>query len=316
MAELGVGNGGGVQHRDAIEARAGAHRVDDRPHGRPDLLVGIGRGEDRGAARRDRPCGGAVEGRRDVQAGEGLVDLRVGVLLAREADDDRGRQVLRERLEEAGGVQREALGEVHHQRPELLAHPAGVGEGGSLEQVLLVGPRRGEAGPDGPVEADHLGGAGRRAGQRIECGRRAVAQLPVGGHERGLGGGVLPDGLEEPGVGGQLGPHRRGQHRGGHRPLALGGKGARAEQLRQAERGEERDGGDPDPGPRDRPELPGGEQPAGGHADVVGRHDDRDELERVARLGGHDGGEDGLAGAEPGAARRRGDHATQARSRL
>ena len=86
-------------------------------------------------------------------------------------------------------------------------------------------------------------GAVARPGQRREGGGGEVAQLPVGAHERRLGGRVLGHGREQPGLGGQLGPHRRGQHRRGHRPPALPGQRGRAEQLGQPVGGEERDRG-------------------------------------------------------------------------
>ena len=193
------------------------------------------------------------------------------------------------RGQQPAGVLRDPLRQVQHERRRARPPAGSAAAGGRLEQVLLVGPRRGEAGPHGAVQADHLRRPRSGAGQRIEGGRRAVAQLPVGGHERRLGGRVLAHRREQAGVGRQLGPHRGGEHRGGHRAPAAGGERRGAEQLGQAVGGDEGDRGDADARPATGPSAAGGEQAAARHPDVVGRHHHGDRGQRIAALGLRDG---------------------------
>jgi hypothetical protein len=141
------------------------------------------------------------------------------------------------------------------------------------------------------VEADDVVRPAAVAGQGEESVLAHVGQLGEGGDQRGLGGGVLGDRTEDARVVPQGPAQRGGDDRRRHR--AATGRGQRwgPEQLGQPISGEERHGRHPGPGAR--PQPPGGQDPSGGHADVVAGHDDADRGQRIAALGG------GYGGAQP-----------------
>ena len=112
VGEARVGLGAGVQHRDAIEPGAGAHGVDDGPHGGAHLLVAVGRGDHQRAVGRDRRGIADRLGAVGVEpeTAQGVGDLGVGLRHAREPGDHRGGDVLGQRDEEAGAVLRRGAG--------------------------------------------------------------------------------------------------------------------------------------------------------------------------------------------------------------
>ncbi len=213
VGEAGIGLGTGVQHRDPIEPGAAAHGRDDRAHRRSHLFVAVGRGEHGGALggdRRDLAHRALVRGR-DPEPPQRSEHLGVGGLVADDGRDDRGGEVIAKGREQRCAVLGDALGQVDDERPELCGRGRAHLGGGREQEVFLVVPRRLEASARRRVQAHDLPGAVARSGQRREGGGGEVAQLPVGAHERCFGGRVLRHGCEQPGLGGQLGAHRRGQ---------------------------------------------------------------------------------------------------------
>ena len=97
VGEAGVGLGAGVEHGDAVEPGAGPYGVDDGPHRRAHLFVGVGRREHRGAlggdGRRVADARGAAVG--DPEAAQRRQHLGVGRRHSGEPGDDGGGHVRR-----------------------------------------------------------------------------------------------------------------------------------------------------------------------------------------------------------------------------
>ena len=161
--------------------------------------------------------------------------------------------------------------------------------GGRVEQVLLVVELRLEAGPRRSVQPDHVGGPVAALGQGIERAVGEVAQLPVGRHQGGLGGGMAGHRGEDPGLPSQGRPQRGGDDGRGDRPATAPGQLGRPEKLRQPVHGDEGNGGHADAPTTDRSERTRGQQAPSGHADVVRGNDDGHRCEGLVALGRADG---------------------------
>ena len=96
-------------------------------------------------------------------------------------------------------------------------------------------------------------------------------------------------GREDPGLAGQGRPQCGGDHGRGDRPATAPGQLGRPEKLGQPVHGDEGNGGDADAPTTDRSERTRGQEPPGGHPDVIGGNDDGHRSEGLVPLGGADG---------------------------
>ena len=214
------------------------------------------------------------------EAGDGLDDLGIGLGHPGGAGEDAQLAGGAERGQQLGRVAGEPLGEVDDHGADVGGDGAAQhGGGGRCDEVLFVVPALGQAGPCRPVDAHHLARSGAAGGKGGERHRIEVAQLPVGGHERGLGGGVGGHRSERARLFGQRLSDRGAEHRHRDRPPVLGRQGGGAEQLGQPVRRDERDADEPGPGTAHRSHHARREQAPRGHPDLVGRHHDRDRGE-------------------------------------
>ena len=106
------------------------------------------------------------------------------------------------------------------------------------------------------MQPDHVGGPLAAPGQRIEGAVGEVAQLLVGRHQGGLGGGMAGDRSEDPGLPGQGGAQGGGDDRRGDRPATAPGQLGRPEQLGQPVDGEEGHGSHAGAPPQTGPSAP------------------------------------------------------------
>ena len=126
-----------------------------------------------------------------------------------------------------------------------------------VRQVALDCPGGGEEDESDPSDGLAGGSANReRVGRSliaieteapVELVGREVAELPVAGNERELGGGMVGHRGEDARLGCQRPANGRHDDRGGHRPTVLSSQPSAAEQLGQVVVREERDCGDPGP---------------------------------------------------------------------
>ncbi len=204
--DVGVGRSVDDRHPPEGHTRPGrGHDVaDDAAH----LLVGIADRQDPVCRRRGRaPLVTEV----DAGPAERPAEALVGRYLPGEPDDHPHGAVGRQRPEEGGARGREGLGQVHDDRAGWRCRLDGGG--GGAEEVVLVVPGRPQEVADTPVDAHHLGRSGRRLSHGLEVGLAHCRQLPVGGHQRLLGGRVVGDRSEHAGSLGQHQAHRLGDHR-------------------------------------------------------------------------------------------------------
>jgi hypothetical protein len=243
--QAGVGLVARPHDGDAVQRRAGVHRIGHRAHGLAHFFVRVG-----GVHR--------VDG--------GTVGIGGGPF------DHDERSVLGQRIEERrlGGAG--ALGQEHDRSAGCLGRVLG----GEAQQIGLVVPLVGERALHAAVHAHHFARPRRPGrGEPADGGRRQVAQLAVGiaqGADRGL---VARDRGEHARLGGEHTAHGDIDDRGGERALAGAGERRPTEQLGQAEGGEELGRGHA---------TVGCQPPPGGHADGVGVHEHRDGRQRIAAL--------------------------------
>jgi hypothetical protein len=284
LHEAGVRSVAREEDRDAVEAGAGARRVDDRPHRDADLVIGIG-------------------GRHHVEAGPGAVRRRwTGVLGHRaagerlgggehvgvggdvtgEPDDDLDGAALADRAEQLQLQRPQALGQVDDDPRQAIRQIDAGADDRRRQQIPLVVP-------PGPQRAHHLGGHPRRlpapfgAGQRGDGAGPGDPQLAVQVAQGDDGRRVVLHTVVQARVGEHDLAHGDVDDGGRHR-LATGGmEGRRPEELGEAEHRDHVDGGEP---------AAASEPPAGHHAGGVGGHHDRDGAQRIATLrGAHGGGQ-------------------------
>ncbi len=290
--EPAVGPSGAEQQADAFERCAVAHGLEHEAHGRTDLVVGVGGGDDarRGGRDREPRC---VRPRRlaelHAQSPQRPANAPVRVGLPRQAHDHRGREAGRQRRDELGLAPQQVLGEVDDEGAEL-ARQAGLvcrGHGGDrrVGEVGLVVPVVGQQRAGATAQPHDVVRAATGPGQRRQRVGRQVAQLGVRGHQRLLGGGVGRDRGEHAGLFGEGATEGGGDDGGGDRASPGGGERAGPEQLGQPVGGGERDGGDARAPGAQLAERTARQQPAGGDAHVVGGHDHRDRRQGVPRLG-------------------------------
>ena len=153
-----------------------------------------------------------------------------------------------------------------------------------IHEIGLVVPRIPERRAHGPADADEVVRTRPRAGQRVERVGVATRELAVRRDQGLLGGRVLGDRCEPPGLACEDPADRRCEHGCGHRTAARAGEPGRAEQFGHSVEGEERDASDAVPAARDRAEAPAGELAPHRDAHVVGGHDHGHRCERVVLL--------------------------------
>ena len=173
VGQAGVGLGAGVQDGDAVEPRARSHGVDDGADRSADLLVAVGRGDDRACGRRrpgDRPRRVRVPRRDLLRAGRATrrTSASASGIPVRPATTVVGTWAA-SAAEEGGAVAGQPLRQVDDERAELRPSRLGPDRGGGEEQVLLVGPVALRAGPGWPG----AGGPPRRPARWCGPARRA-----------------------------------------------------------------------------------------------------------------------------------------------
>ena len=273
-----------------------AHGVDDGPDRRPDLVVGVGGGDDAGAVGRDR-APAAATGRRRRRP----IRRRGGRRRRRPRRRPRASPVAPASTvtarasasgARAGGRswRDSRWGRWTTTAPSSAGAPPGAG--GSAAAARAGPPRRTSAARGGPGRP---GGGARRPrpaalvrGQRVEgAGRRGRAARGRRRPGRPRWPGARRPARTAPASAASA-ARRAAASTGvdtGRRPAPASAGGA--EQLGQAVGGEEGDGGHARRRRRRTgPSVPDGQEPPGGHADVVGGHDDGDRRQRVAALGG------------------------------
>ena len=260
-------------------------RVEDQPHDRTHLVVGVGGRHDPGGRTEIDGCVGRV-GRGEPEARQRGPHRGVGAGPTGEPGDDGGGHVPAEHGEEPCRGARQLLGEVHDDGAEIGEQRDAVvdGDDRGIHEVALVVPPGCELAACPARDADDVGRPPPGAHQRIERLVVDRRELAVGVDERSLGGRVLGDGGEHAGRVGEDRADRGREDRRGHGAAVRTRQARRADELGQPVGGEEGDAGDAVAALGDPPEGAAREQPPCGHADVVGGDHHGDRGERIALL--------------------------------
>ena len=275
-----IGDLAGEEQRHAVEGYPTIGLGQDLSQRGPDLLVGIGH--------RDRPdrARGPIPGRRGrrrgvrrhPQMGEGDTGGAIGVGLAGHRHHGHRGGGLGDHLPEPPLPGRHPIREVpddgaeHHRRLRVGSQ----GRDRSVDQIVLSVPVGSEPVAHRVVERDHRSRTLALLGEHRQLVGVELAELAVDADDVALGRRVLGDVGEDPGIGPECAPDRRGQDGGRHRSATRPGERGGAEPLGQPVDRDHVEAGDPREGsPQEAPS---------GHADRVGGHHDRDRGQGIARL--------------------------------